>query len=216
MQRAEILDVLVAGAAELSASSSLPPSLQSLSLSSSSNLLSGAKDILQTRVEKNTRRWSDTSRLLKRRISQTNRFSPLAGLFFFPLLRSYDQKRFSFLPLFLSSLSFFLSFSDPRSRFNADFPLISWERIAFFWPNFCFPCRCLSNVQEQVSIDPSSLFLFLFHLLTSCFKPTDRSELQQRMVQSLLEMTPTLWSHREAIVRQASIFACESPSLDPS
>ncbi|XP_026538274.1 telomere length regulation protein TEL2 homolog isoform X1 [Notechis scutatus] len=93
-QRMDILDVLAVSAQELSRPASSPskpnashPSIQIISHNSSSP---DWKKVVEERVRSKTRRFAK-GRFQAEQLGTPNQFAPIAGHFFFPLLRNFDR-----------------------------------------------------------------------------------------------------------------------------
>ncbi|XP_064415200.1 telomere length regulation protein TEL2 homolog isoform X2 [Latimeria chalumnae] len=108
-QRMDILDVLAVAAQELSqpdtgikpdrANSSSHPFIQVVSTSTSSDPGSSTAEhwrkVMDQRIESKTRRFAK-GRSKPEPTGVPNRFNPLAGYFFFPLIRNYDRPQMTF------------------------------------------------------------------------------------------------------------------------
>ena len=102
-QRMDILDVLAAAARELSQPSQQGQPQRDLNTAKPYEITSAAVDegrldsdthnwqaVVQRRIESKTRRFG-TGRTKPEPVPVANRFAPVAGDFFFPLLRNFDR-----------------------------------------------------------------------------------------------------------------------------
>ena len=96
-QRMDILEVLAAAAQELahpSSKRSSPPASPAIVSPLQANPATGTenwRDIVQQRIEKKTRHFTKGKQRPEAK-PIANRFAPVAGMFFFPLLRDFDRR----------------------------------------------------------------------------------------------------------------------------
>ncbi|XP_061169195.1 telomere length regulation protein TEL2 homolog [Saccostrea echinata] len=98
-QRMDILEVLGAAAQELSQPSESQPMEKGkpsnkITALDSENSSEGWREIVKQRIESKTRRFGRGSR--KEVVATKNKFAPVAGCFFYPLMANYDRKENTF------------------------------------------------------------------------------------------------------------------------